>query len=387
MNSYKNILYTGAFRFPDKDAAAFRVKSVADCLRKEGFNVDIAGWEKGGNSYKHDGFRCYPQSELDQDVMGRFKPFKRLLNFVFKGSKTLKWINSNNNYDVFILYNPFFFFSLVMLLWGRVNGKKIIIDSTEWYESEHLIGGKFGLASCENWMRMNITYPKFDNIICISDFLVNYYKSKGVKNIIKLYPMHDESIIKNNTLQKRDYSKLVFFYAGQPGKKDIVLDFIGKLELIQRETNKRVIFKIAGSSIDDIKKSSNYSPKILRSIKFVESMGFISREEVFEQYRRSDYSILFREDKRYAYAGFPTKGMESLINGCPIILNDVGDIASIVKSDSLGICLSSSSLDQAETYRKFTELDFEREKISARALVHFGMSSKYDDISRFMKNL
>ncbi|MFA0192650.1 glycosyltransferase, partial [Vibrio lentus] len=204
---------------------------------------------------------------------------------------------------------------------------------------------------------------------------------------IKLYPMHDESIIKNNTLQKRDYSKLVFFYAGQPGKKDIVLDFIGKLELIQRETNKRVIFKIAGSSIDDIKKSSNYSPKILRSIKFVESMGFISREEVFEQYRRSDYSILFREDKRYAYAGFPTKGMESLINGCPIILNDVGDIASIVKSDSLGICLSSSSLDQAETYRKFTELDFEREKISARALVHFGMSSKYDDISRFMKNL
>ncbi|WP_435248252.1 glycosyltransferase [Vibrio sp. nBUS_14] len=387
MNNNKNILYTGAFRFPDKDAAAFRVKSVADCLRNEGFNVDIAGWEKGNDSYEYDGFKCYPQHELDQELSGYFKSLKRLLNFLLKGKKTFKWINNNNKYDAIILYNPFFLFSLAMFFWGRIRGRNIIIDSTEWYESEHLIGGRFGLASCENWMRMNVIYPKFDNVICISNYLKDYYDSKGVRNIIKLYPMYDEGKINQNTPQEKEHDKLVFFYAGQPGKKDIILDFIGKLEKIQNETSKKVIFKIAGSSIDELIKASDHSPNIINNIKFVESMGVVSREEVFQQYRQSDYSILFREDRRYAHAGFPTKGMESLINGCPIILNDVGDIASIVKSDSMGLCLNSISLEQVETFRELVDLDFDRAKVCTQALLHFGMCSRYDDISRFMKNL
>ena len=43
----------------------------------------------------------------------------------------------------------------------------------------------------------------------------------------------------------------------------------------------------------------------------------------------SHFSVLFREDKRYARAGFPTKAVESWCSGCPIITNRVGDLGML----------------------------------------------------------
>src|SRR5690606_26299269 len=64
-------------------------------------------------------------------------------------------------------------------------------------------------------------------------------------------------------------------------------------------------------------------------IGFVRCHGRISRLEVNALYRRSHFSVLFREKERYALAGFPTKAVESWSAGCPIIGNAVGDFGAI----------------------------------------------------------
>ena len=62
-------------------------------------------------------------------------------------------------------------------------------------------------------------------------------------------------------------------------------------------------------------------------------------------YSRSHFSILFRDNERYAKAGFPTKAMESMVNGCPLITNAVGDLSIILNSEN-SIIVNEADIDQ-----------------------------------------
>jgi glycosyltransferase involved in cell wall biosynthesis len=53
---------------------------------------------------------------------------------------------------------------------------------------------------------------------------------------------------------------------------------------------------------------------------------------------------LFRDFKRYALAGFPTKAMESLAYGCPIITNAVGDLSKFAENNVNALVMSESEI-------------------------------------------
>lgn len=49
-----NILYTGAFRFPDKDAAGKRVANIINAIEDSSDieEIYVAGWEQGDKTEK-----------------------------------------------------------------------------------------------------------------------------------------------------------------------------------------------------------------------------------------------------------------------------------------------------------------------------------------------
>ena len=49
--------------------------------------------------------------------------------------------------------------------------------------------------------------------------------------------------------------------------------------------------------------------------------------EVSEWLLQSDFTVLLREDRRFARAGFPSKVPESLAHGVPVLCNMTGDMA------------------------------------------------------------
>ena len=86
--------------------------------------------------------------------------------------------------------------------------------------------------------------------------------------------------------------------------------------------------------------------------------GRLSHRETLEKIAQSDFSILLRPDRRYANAGFPTKLVESLASGVPVITNRTSDIGEYVRDGKEGFLLADSSVEACvEGLRRALRLD------------------------------
>lgn len=382
----KNLIYTGAFRFPEGDAAARRVYSVGRLFSGLGFNVVFAGWESRENlkCYTYKGYKCFPQAEFRE---ANVNVVSRIFGFMFRGWRTAKWLYELNEVNYIVLYNPPALFAIAILIMGKLRNIKIVLDSTEWYEGEHLPGGKYGLANMENLLRMKIVYPRFSNVICISEWLKNYYSKS---NTINIPPIMDAGA--KSTVKKSIKKGIYFIYAGEAGKKDRLCEFVIALPAIAKMLRVDVCLNIAGMTWAQLEALLiENDVKTLGCREYVICHGRLPNSDVVELYKRSHFSILFRENKRYAHAGFPTKAVESWCNGCPIITNKVGDIGNIAKPFIDAILIEEGRLlnDLVPALKKIVDegLYENMEEQSIRKFKeNFSYTSIKDDFFSFVKN-
>ena len=129
-----NIIYLGAFRLPNYDAAAARVLNIAKAMREAGHKVSFISW--GGRyrmedklkdeEYIVDGFRYIISNELD--AKGSF--YIRLKGMLTRGKTTKQLLEQwPDKIDVIITYND----SLILWLrrFCKVRNIKLINDMTE----------------------------------------------------------------------------------------------------------------------------------------------------------------------------------------------------------------------------------------------------------------
>ncbi|MNX69810.1 Glycosyl transferases group 1 [compost metagenome] len=382
------ILYTGAFRFPNGDAAASRVYGVGLLFKNSGFQVDFAGWEQSSTEngfYKYNGHDCYSQSEFRTKELNGVS---RLFGFFFRGIKTIRWLWNHREYNVVVLYNPPALFSIGVWLLCRFFRIKVVLDSTEWFSANHLPGGRYGPAAFENWLRMHVAYKVFDNVICISSFLVRHYKKRNVVYIPPLL-LGRCGIASRPRIKNR----IDFIYAGNAGRKDKLHPFIFALPGLAEGLNKSVVLHIAGLSwtaLAAIIKSNGKDPEIYRS--FVECYGRLNAEEVEGLYGASNFSILLRENERYALAGFPTKAVESWGFGCPVIMNSIGDVADIATDMKDAVFVDEGNI--LPSLMKKIELiangdAYEQMSVNSRLLAerNFSINAHQSRFDEFLTNL
>src|SRR5690606_16954729 len=105
--------YTGAFRFPDKDAASQRVLNNGKILKSLGHSVRFFGWEYkerevdyiSKQGYFYQDFEYKSMNELDKSQKGIVS---KIRGFLIKGNHTLQQIKNykrNNPIDLIIIYN------------------------------------------------------------------------------------------------------------------------------------------------------------------------------------------------------------------------------------------------------------------------------------------
>lgn len=352
----KTVLYTGSFQFPDKDAAAKRVLGVSQLFKCMNYEVSFAGWEakpQGQAFYIFNGHRCYPQSEFAQ----RKGILSKILKSFTLGMRTFRWIVKRPIFDIVVLYNPPALFAFLMLIWCKIKKIPLILDCTEWHESKHIMGWSGGpyslksyLAIFENFLRMRFVYRKFFNVIAISTYLERYYKLNG--NVIRLPPiMFSASRLVGDLDSILDINSpegVYFIYAGSAGRKDNIVDFVASLPEISKFISRTVKVLIVGMSqqeVDELLRESGLIPEIFHP--FYIAFGWLPHDQVNAIYKRAHFSILFRDDKRYARAGFPTKLMESWFNGRPVFANEVGDICLFGERgvDIVSVSRASLALD------------------------------------------
>lgn len=389
------IIYVGAFRFPNGDAASQRVLNNAKIFKHLGYIVEFISW--GGNSreidkscdgfYYYEGFRYLNTFEIDNSSLN---PLKRLINFFFRGKTSLRiLLNSIDKTNIIIVYNPSLFFTKKIVSICKRHGVKFISDITEWYASNELPGGRYALPFWISEINMRLIQKKIKTKIVISNFLNTYYKNSH--NII-IPPLVDPAEQKwtSNKRVLPEFDGTRFIYAGSPGNKDLLETII---ESVIHCLNKKlkIQFIILGVSYKDIKNYKCYN-HLANWRENILLLGLISHEVVPSYYHGSDFSIIIRKNSRKNNAGFPTKLVESLVSGCPVIANLTSDISKYIIDGKNGYVLSEfSACILIEVIKKVSELSTtEKKKLKTQAYIdgkkYFSYREYINEMNVFLNN-
>lgn len=348
----KKIIYTGSFRFPAVDASSERVLNNAKILRALGYEVIFysfggSSFAENLNNYKffnYQGFKYVISYDLNI-IEGNF--FKKVINHLLRGRNALKLIFSGiDNPDIIINYNPSFYFSLRILRFCRAKKIQLISDLTEWHDAHEFFGGKYNLPYFLYGINMKIVQKLIRNKIVISSFLDAYYEHSN--NII-LPPLVDPDDAKWSTKEQvlPIFDGVRILYAGTPTKKDLLETMIDAL-ILCLEKGMKLQFVIVGVSLNETSNYVNFN-KIKSYPNNILFCGKVHQKLVPSYYNASDFSILLRNPNRKNTAGFPTKLVESMMAGCPVILNYTSDIKEYIIDEYNGFIVPDISVNSLKS--------------------------------------
>jgi glycosyltransferase involved in cell wall biosynthesis len=342
------IAYTGAFRFPEGGPAALRVLGIAKALRQEGYEVIMASGDQdgrpedcnGNGEYTYQGFQYWPVGNLSRGNHA----IQRLWQYLRGGYDISHWlaVQRRCGVDAIVAYEPGTPMLLALSRIAHFNRIPLILDIGEWPAGDHLPGGRFGARSMDKELRMRYLYPRVSHVIAVSSYLAQFYRSRGCK-VIRVPPLVDLADPKWQTRSGEPYNPLRLVYAGDPGKKDLLKNIILGLKLVEKN-NTFLQLHLIGVPKDRVAAMLGTSISSLSQA----CPALVFRDKVPPSYvpqilAGCHYSVLLRPQRRYAAAGFPTKLVESLSAGLPIITNLTSDIHEYVQDLQEGVIVAGDA--------------------------------------------
>lgn len=321
------ILYIGWFGLPET-ASGIRVFQIAKLLRKAGNNVSFLCLNQPGlkedSETQYDGFRYIQKRQLDSRVKNAVDFFYGIYDF-----KDIKDVIRTEKPDTVIIYNEKEKLTSRIISFCHGCGITVGADVTEWYEISHSKKWNHIVAKNVDY-RIRKMDKNLDYIISISPYFTAYYKSIGCKNVIEIPPIMDciETTI-NPTVHRVRH----VVYAGSPAQKDLILPFLDAVAK-RNENQVDIIVDIVGVSNEQVMSLMQITHPEQRGII---AYGRVPHEKCIEIVKMADFSVLFRENLRYAKAGFSTKLSESLSLGIPVLCNSVGGADEIIQDGQNGI--------------------------------------------------
>jgi glycosyltransferase involved in cell wall biosynthesis len=326
MTNRKNVLYVGGFRLPDKNAAAQRVIANGKLFDKVGYNVyyiDVVtnvGNSKVFLENTFDGFKYAVKSQKYPHSKKEWFSFITSIKFV----KNAIEYNLNFKPDIIVVYNYPAMSLFKLSKYCKKNNIKLIADITEWYFAEGSFFFKI-IKGLDSYYRMNYLHQKLDGVIVISKYLENFYKDV---NLIRLLPLVDKKSHKwkSSHSTKSNLRTLIYVGSLSHGQKDRLDIIINSLNRIKGYTKKFKFIIIGVTKPEYIK----YFGKESLSENVDDFLSFIGRKphkEVVKYIKNSDYSIFLRNNNLLNTSGFPSKFVESIACGTPVLTNDSSDIS------------------------------------------------------------
>ena len=326
------VLYLGGFILPDKNAAAQRVVGIAKGLRELGFEIIFI------NNVKD----CLSDSDTEKRYFG-FKASEYKRENAFDYLVTAKTaIGSIKKYkpDYVITYNyPAASLNRIRS-YCQKNNIKCIADVTEWPIA---VGGSFFyrlIKRIDTSYRMKVIHKRLDGIIAISKYLFDYYRS-DVKTVI-IPPTVDMKDGKWDPVEDKKNKNITLVYAGSPSAVKEKLDLI-VTAVEESEKSIGIRLDVVGITKEQFIQIYNWSKPISESVVF---WGRVDHEKAIFIVKNADWSIIIRDNNRVSQAGFPTKLVESISCGIPVIANEFGDVRMYLNDNNSIIVENTDRLPQ-----------------------------------------
>lgn len=323
--------------FPNGDAGAIRDESFGKIYQNLGYKVIHIGMNNKTYHSEYENIEFYSIYNKNDTIVNK------ILN-----SLTYKKRVKDVYYDIKKKYGSpklihIYDISESGIVWAKKLAKElkipIIHDSVEWYSPCEFKYGKFSYPYIlkDRLNRKIIKSPI--SVIAISRYLEKYFKDNGIKTIRIPVIMDSTKYIPDVTVKN---NKIEIVYAGSPAKKDYLKECIEGFYMLPVKNRLKFNFSIYGVDEEFVRLKCNR--EILDNIKVY---GRVSRQQVIEKLSTSDFAMLLRpSEERYTKAGFPTKSVEAMMNGCAMVCNLTSDLELYLKNMENAIIVKDSTAEE-----------------------------------------
>jgi len=320
------VAYVGPVALPEGGAAARRMLGVARSIRAAGHEVVF-----GSGQMRPDGapdpldFAGFPVHSLGERTAEHLPTTLKHLVYLGMGRRTRAWLDAlRPPPDVVVLYAGFAAYFSRLLPWCRRRGVPLVFDAVEWYDPSGLPGGRYGPYRFSFELSARHYCVRCRNVIAISSYLRDHYRARGC-NTVRVPPTLDVAALAP-VEPRAERPGLTVGFAGSPGVMQSFDTVVGAIASLA-ERGRAVRLRAAGMPVERVLSSPALARRAARRLpEYVECLGQVRHEEAMELVRDADFTVLVRPVRRYSSAGFPTKVVESLASGTPVVCNLTSDL-------------------------------------------------------------
>lgn len=381
-------LYTTVNRFANDDAVATRVFTFCKILNELGKEVLVISLDEieARKIHVYKGINFITLRSSSNGIAARIS------NIIFhriRLKKTLENLSQSLEIEGLFFYDippPSIYF---LKKYAKQKNIKIFHDSVEWYSPQQFKWGKFALPYVFKNLLNKYFIDRQISVFAVSNYLNKYFQSRGIHSIHMPIMVDKEEIKFEKSILTK---KLKLIYAGAPGKKDYLKVIVEGLAKLQKEELESVELHILGINENQLVETCGIRENTISKCgQSLIAVGRVSRSEVLKFLQTANFTVLLRSSElRYAKAGFPSKVVESLATGTPIICNLTSDLGDyLINGENSIIVNSCSSDDFASSLRKALCLSFEKKKelcYKARetAVKHFDYRNYLEQFNSFL---
>lgn len=330
------IAYAGPFDFPDGGAAARRVLGNAQSFVALGYEVVILSGQS--DQYGTDLREFMPGiflASMQERSASELPRAVQLLRYTNMGRKTRLWLDAQDiPPDRVMLYSGYTPYLLQLTGWSRRRGIPVFFDAVEWYTATSALQFATSPYLWNIELSMRVLLKRLDGVIAISSYLARYYAQSGMP-VALVPPTLDTGAIVPR-LKSEDGSRLVLAYCGSPGTKDLLSEIIEAVIGLD-ESGTRLELHIVGPDMAEVMALPALVGRCVGGLPgAVKVHGRVSHQRSLDVMRAADCSIFLRRDNRVSRAGFPTKFVESVALGTPVITNISSDLADYLVHGETG---------------------------------------------------
>lgn len=353
------VAYVGPFLFPHGEAASSRVLGVAETIALTGRDVRIASGnfsppaEISLDQQANSG-RIYYQGLGDRPKSMRTSPIKGVKTLTHWGKAATKWLEQQDSKPSHVIvYGGQSPYAARLQSWGKRHSIPVLHDVVEWHEPEQFWGKRLNPAWISSEIALRILYKRADGIIAISSWLEEYYQH-FVPNVTRI-PPSARPLLSAADHRPTNSPPLRLAYCGNPGNKEVLEPTILAVKRINTP-ERRIVFEIGGMSPSQVAELSGVAEEDQESFGIL-ARGRVPLEESQRIVANAHFSLLVRRFSRCTNAGFPTKFVESLSLGTPVIATPTSDLAQYLINGVNGWVVETESGEEIEqTLRKSLEL-------------------------------
>lgn len=333
-------LFISDTRYPEgNDASTIRFTNIIRLFQLCGCKAEVVAYgDSTGFSFREkDGIRYISLRSKNQSIP------VRICDRQLFACRVKKHLNRYRHLSRIVVYNIPNSLMVYLKKYTQKKGIDLIYDCVEWYSKEEFSLGVFDPRYRAKNKLITKIVDKNIKVIAISRYLQKYFESKGVTTI--RIPVLIDSVEESIPKERNGHIRVV--YAGSPGRKDSLDKIIEGFRLLPDAYHDRIKLYLYGVDYKWIKKNYGYTDSQIREMKrYVKAFGRKSNDEVVRALGNADFSVLLRPSNlRYAKAGFPTKVVESLKYGAPVICNLTSDLGNYLTNNKNAIVVSGCNED------------------------------------------